>query len=389
MERDYLSSLLNLFRKRINKIFVGLLVIIIAACDFENPEDFEVPVWFIDIKIPLISKRFPMGDLVDTTNFIFPTDDSAGFQILFTGLVDPPVSTEEMELGVRFPGGAMQQVISPDSIGGIDGSSVNIPVPGIDVIIPPIPDFLYPETTLVFGNQNFFTLPIESPKVMWGSDYNLFFVRPLNLALDAVLSELNEIFPISLGLSSLTAAITEPQITINTLLISGTEETSYLRSSFKNHGYPTKLRDCSAYFISIDSINTWLTIRDTIGPHFRSEVGSIFNDVDSMFYMGTFDTTTNLSVGGLTDSVQIFTYFQLDSVHPDSFVTLYPTNNDSMFIGYTFDFSFNGIDSAVVSIESYNIDLSDQLEAMQSQLCFSSSLPTIDGISFDITRAEM
>ena len=389
MERDYLSSLLNLFRKRINKIFVGLLVIFIAACDFKNPSDFDVPVWFIDIKLPLISKRFPMGDLVDTTNFIFPTDDSAGFQILFTGLVDPPVSTEEMELGVRFPGGAMQQVISPVPISGIDGSSVDIPVPGIDVIIPPIPDLFYPETTLVFGNKIFFTLPIESPKVMWGSDYNLFFVRPLNLALDAVLSELNEIFPISLGLSSLTAAITEPQITINTLLISGTEETSYLRSSFKNHGYPTKLRDCSAYFISIDSINTWLSIRDTIAPHFRSEVGSIFNDVDSMFYMGTFDTTTNLSVGGLTDSVQIFTYFQLDSVHPDSFVTLYPTNNDSMFIGYTFDFSFNGIDSAVVSIESYNIDLSDQLEAMQSQLNFSSSLPEMEGISFDITRAEM
>ena len=82
MERDYLSSLLNLFRKRINKIFVGLLIIVIAACDFENPSDFVVPTWFIDIKLPLVSKRFPMGDLVDTTNFIYPTDDSAGFQIL-------------------------------------------------------------------------------------------------------------------------------------------------------------------------------------------------------------------------------------------------------------------------------------------------------------------
>ena len=52
MERDYLSSLLNLFRKRINKIFVGLLVIIISACDFDNPDDFELPNWFIDIKLP-------------------------------------------------------------------------------------------------------------------------------------------------------------------------------------------------------------------------------------------------------------------------------------------------------------------------------------------------
>ena len=102
MERDYLSSLLNLFRKRINKIFVGLLVIIIAACDFESPSDFVVPTWFIDIKLPLVSKRFPMGDLVDTTNSIYPTEDSAGFQILFEGPFGPD-STEDMELGVRFP----------------------------------------------------------------------------------------------------------------------------------------------------------------------------------------------------------------------------------------------------------------------------------------------
>ncbi len=118
MERDYLSSLLNLFRKRINNIFVGLLVIIIAACDFQSPSDFVVPTWFIDIKLPLVSKRFPMGDLVDTTNSIYPTEDSAGFQILFTGSIDS-ASTEEMELGVRFPGGYMEQVIPKDDIAGI------------------------------------------------------------------------------------------------------------------------------------------------------------------------------------------------------------------------------------------------------------------------------
>ena len=400
MERDYLSSLLNLFRKRINKIFVGLLVIIIAACDFDNPADFVVPTWFIDIKLPLISKRFPMGDLVDTTNFIYPTDDSAGFQLLFTGLIDPPVSTEEMELGVRFPGGYMEQVIPEESIGdGPDGSAIEIEIPGFEFPIeynfPPFFPF-YSETTqveVIPGSgqwvQDTFHLPIQTPKVMYGYQYNEYFVRPLNLALDAVFSELNGLFPMDLGLSSLTAAITEPQITIDTLLISGTEETSYLRSYFENHGYPTKLRDCSAFFISIDVIQPWLSIRDTIAPHFRSEVGSIFDTVDSIFYMGAFDTTTNLSVEGLTDSVQIFTYFQLDSVHPDSFVTLYPTNDGDMFIGYAFDFSFNGIDSAVVSIDSFNIDLSDQLDAMQSQLNFSSSLPEMEGISFDIKEAEM
>ena len=85
MERDYLSSLLNLFRKRISKIFVCLLIFVYSSCDFDSPSNFVVPTWFIDIKLPLVSKTFPMGNLVDTTNFIYPTDDSAGFQLILKG----------------------------------------------------------------------------------------------------------------------------------------------------------------------------------------------------------------------------------------------------------------------------------------------------------------
>ena len=152
MERDYLSSLLNLFRKRINKIFVGLLVIIIAACDFQSPSDFVVPTWFIDIKLPLVSKRFPMGDLVDTTNSIYPTEDSAGFQILFTGSIDS-ASTEEMELGVRFPGGYMEQLIEQDDIAGINGSSISIPsiavpFPNITPVMAAVASVSYTHLTL-------------------------------------------------------------------------------------------------------------------------------------------------------------------------------------------------------------------------------------------------
>ena len=51
MERDYLSSLLNLFRKRISKIFVCLLIFVYSSCDFDSPSNFVVPTWFIDIKM--------------------------------------------------------------------------------------------------------------------------------------------------------------------------------------------------------------------------------------------------------------------------------------------------------------------------------------------------
>jgi len=186
MERDYLSSLLNLFRKRINKIFVGLLVIIIAACDFQSPSDFVVPTWFIDIKLPLVSKRFPMGDLVDTTNSIYPTEDSAGFQILFTGSIDS-ASTEEMELGVRFPGGYMEQPIEQEDIAGIDGSSISIPsiavpFPNITPVIAAIAANNIPpifEDTSGFP----FELPLadDTMRVMSAANYNQYFVGPMNI----------------------------------------------------------------------------------------------------------------------------------------------------------------------------------------------------------------
>ncbi|GIS71756.1 MAG: hypothetical protein CM1200mP10_13330 [Candidatus Neomarinimicrobiota bacterium] len=44
-----------------------------------------------------------------------------------------------------------------------------------------------------------------------------------------------------------------------------------------------------------------------------------------------------------------------------------------MFIGFEMSFTISGFDSAAVSLDSFNIDLTTQLAAMESQLNFSSS----------------
>ena len=67
-----------------------------------------------------------MGNLVDTTNFIYPTDDSVGFQLIFKGDIEPPVGTEATDLYVPFEGGYIEQDIPPEPISGIDGSSIPI-----------------------------------------------------------------------------------------------------------------------------------------------------------------------------------------------------------------------------------------------------------------------
>ena len=397
MERDYLSSLLNLFRKRINKIFVGLLVIIIAACDFQSPSDFVVPTWFIDIKLPLVSKRFPMGDLVDTTNSIYPTEDSAGFQILFTGSIDS-ASTEEMELGVRFPGGYMEQPIEQEDIAGINGSSISIPsiavpFPNITPVIAAIAANNIPpifEDTSGFP----FELPLadDTMRVMSAANYNQYFVGPMNIVLDSIFTLVNDNFPIGIPLSQLTASISEPEITIDTLFMAdGSNYTPY----FKNQGYPTNL-NCFAYVVSIDVIHPAVPDgRDTIqtieeGLNSPAEEGP--GAADSIRSLGSINEPMDLEGGGLADSLVVFTYAQLDSIHPDSLARFYPINeggDNSMFIGFEMSFTISGFDSAAVSLDSFNIDLTTQLAEIESQLNFSSSLPEMEGISFDITRAEM
>ena len=397
MERDYLSSLLNLFRKRINKIFVGLLVIIIAACDFQSPSDFVVPTWFIDIKLPLVSKRFPMGDLVDTTNSIYPTEDSAGFQILFTGSIDS-ASTEEMELGVRFPGGYMEQPIEQEDIAGIDGSSISIPsiavpFPNITPVIAAIAANNIPP---IFEDTSGipFELPLadDTMRVMSAANYNQYFVGPMNIVLDSIFTLVNDNFPIGIPLSQLTASISEPEITIDTLFMAdGSNYTPY----FKNQGYPTNL-NCFAYVVSIDVIHPAVPDgRDTIqtieeGLNSPAEEGP--GAADSIRSLGSINEPMDLEGGGLADSLVVFTYAQLDSIHPDSLARFYPINeggDNSMFIGFEMSFTISGFDSAAVSLDSFNIDLTTQLAEIESQLNFSSSLPEMEGISFDITRAEM
>ena len=55
---------------------LGVLLLLTApACDFDIPEKFEMPTWFLDIKIPLVQKRYEMGDLSNPDYNIYPTPD--------------------------------------------------------------------------------------------------------------------------------------------------------------------------------------------------------------------------------------------------------------------------------------------------------------------------
>ena len=113
-----------------------MLLLTAPACDFDVPEKFEMPTWFLDIKIPLVQKRYEMGDLSNPDYNIFPTPDSMGFQIVYEAEF-PFTSLDPENLKIDFPGGYMETVIPATEMPGIDANSLDLPeIPPIEFIIP-------------------------------------------------------------------------------------------------------------------------------------------------------------------------------------------------------------------------------------------------------------
>ena len=382
MERDYLSSLLNLFRKRINKIFVGLLVIIIAACDFDSPADFELPTWFIDIKLPLVSKRFPMGDLVDSV-FIFPTDDTLGFQIFFGDSIDPPFEPEQIQTRVLFDGGAIEESIPATDIGGIDGSVIDIP----EVTIPPadLPEPLeFPLSVVQYGAQypglsplGSFSFPLDNDVVMDARLFNQLFVHPINVLLDNFFTFLSEsVFPVTLPFESVLAEIPADASFITGVegLIIADEPSSFYSSEFTNRGYPTSLKSISSQLVTGP---TTLTLNDILADHQKDEIET--ND--------TFSDITQLGDSTLKNILSMLISCRLDSVEGET-ITLIDGINDSLYIDFEIQFSPSGIDSAIINIEATDLPLPG-IDGIKEKLNFSSNMPDLGDTQLDIVSAEM
>ena len=116
--------------------FVAIFLFTSSACDFDIPEKFEMPTWFLDIKIPLVQKRYEMDDLSNPDYNIFPTPDSMGFQIVYEAEL-PFTSLDPENLKIEFPGGYIEAVVPATEIPGVDASSLSLP--SIPPIGPPEP----------------------------------------------------------------------------------------------------------------------------------------------------------------------------------------------------------------------------------------------------------
>jgi len=375
---------------------LGVILLLTApACDFDVPEKFEMPTWFLDIKIPLVQKRYEMGDLSNPDYNIFPTPDSMGFQIVYEAEL-PFVTLDPENLKIDFPGGYMETAIPATEMPGIDASSLALPeVPPIEFEIPLViyDQLLYLDTAITLiplldddGNPVFetdpdtglplvdddgnpilvwdtlvvpfegvdytgtpFSFPIDSVKTLSADFYNAAIATPANNFLDSLFGQINGQAPIDLGLNSLLPD-SDPQLisSIDTINISSGDNSVY-STKIKNRGIPTNLSSVFSRLVTgIEALD------DTIANH-ASDLIAIGTELNE---------TKDLGGEGLAQLLQITTAFQLDYAPPGTFVTLYPPENDegqqpsdSLYIDFKIQFGLSGVESMDVSIDSVGLGI--------------------------------
>ena len=96
-----------------------------GACDFDIPDKFEMPTWYLDLKIPLVQTRYQMADISDSTNGIFLTDDSLGFKIIQEGAMP----ATELPTLPSIALGLDQMIEAPET----PGITIDIELPGISI----------------------------------------------------------------------------------------------------------------------------------------------------------------------------------------------------------------------------------------------------------------
>jgi len=357
---------------------LGVMLLLIApACDFDLPERFEMPTWFLDIKIPLVQKRYEMGNIANPDYNIYPTPDSMGFQIVYEAEF-PFTSLDPENLKIDFPGGYMETAIPPTDMDGIDASSLELPeIPPIEFLIlialdsitcplcvyldtaltiyPTGLDFdtdpptvIYDTLEVPIDGVNYkgtpFKFPIDSARTLSAEFYNAAIANFGNNILDSLFGVINSQAPIDLGLNALIPD-SEPRLisSIDTINISSGENSLYA-TTIKNHGIPTNLSSVYSRLVTGTE-----ALDDTIANH-----------ISDLIAKGTeLNETKNLGGEGLAQLVQITSGFQIDYASLGSFLTLYPKDNvegeppsDSLYFYVKIQFGLGGVESMDVSIDS-------------------------------------
>ena len=374
-------------KKGIFQTLFILTTISINSCDFDVPDEFVMPIWDIELKIPLVQTKYEMSDISNPDAGIFPTDDSLGFQIIQEGTMP----ATQLPALPAVPVGLDQNIAS----GEIPGISLNINLPAIgvnqkiDVVLYgaeiyqdtakwcetiqiPIPEPPFTMDSLVcFVDEvtgdtlgRLFSFPTDSIRHMKASNYNSLIVAIFDSVMGVISSTIDT--TIDLGISSIPLP-SDPAIiaSVDTLIIAESEENSIYKTKFRNNNIPTDLQNIASYIVTSNDF----PINDSLANH----------NIDSTISAGqSYEKTTNLSGKGLTSFLKMFTDMSLSEAPADSIVQIQP---GSLYVDFEMIFQMAGLSD--IAVTTNNISLSDGLELEPI------ILPEMDMTETGISRMEI
>ncbi|MBL7013286.1 MAG: hypothetical protein ISR83_02590 [Candidatus Marinimicrobia bacterium] len=333
-------------RKHFGVLYLSgaLSLLLLSGCDFETSEKFEMPTWFIDLKIPLVQQRYSLDGIVDSVN-IFPSDDGLGMQLVFEGDL-PSQSIGEDNLQVQFPGGYLDTEIAPTEIPGVDLGDFAIPSTPINMSLPvvlygiPYVDTTYDESNPLTWEAATFYMPPAEDREISAENWNT-MVGIFNSTVDSILGSV--LIELDLGFSDIDLT-SDPQIIdgIEALVVANSDASQFI-TSIGNQGISKNLIQSTAGLYTGK-----YEITDSLAHH--ETIPTIGTNI-------TYADTTSLASARLRQLLKINLGFKLDSadVASGESVTIYA--NDSMAVNLVLNMNIPSLDSADVSITETILDI--------------------------------
>lgn len=336
------KKLTFIVRRSLSALF-GSILLILSGCEFENPADFELPTWFVDIEFPLIHETYTVNDIVDSVT-IFP-HDSSGMQIIFEDSL-PRVEIDASYLDVNFPGGYLEIQVPPTPM------NIEYDMPAFVLDTTLVIPVTIPGLTLIDTADNIFTIPLTGDHVLSSDNWNQWIADVFNSSFNPIEFLVEVYDETDIPLPDDPAVIDEV-----TALILQDSPSSYFQTSIRNAGITTSVRNAGVELITGNT----LPMDDTLAIH--NENTSIVHNTRSV-------ENTSLS----SAPIKSWMAFNMDlSVEPASdFVEM--SSGDSLFIELRIQLSIPGVDSAVVQI--LPTDITPELDPIE----FPSEIEIFKGV---------
>ncbi len=305
-------------------VLVVCLILLSFGCEFENPADFELPTWFVDIEFPLIHESYYMDGMIDST-MIFP-HDSTGMQLIFQGTL-PKVEVDESYFEVNFPNGYLE-IQTPST-----STEINFELPAFVLDTTFVIPVVTPGATLYDADFNAFTVPLTEDHTLTAEQWNQQIADIFNLVFQPQELLLEIYSQDDLPLPQDPALIDE----VIGLVIQN-DPLSFFQTTVRNAGIATSVQNTN---IELITGNT-LPMEDTLAHHNSDPI--IGHNTEAV-------EVTDLS----NEVLKSWLTFNLDFSIETASANVIMTAGDSLFIELNLRLSIPGADSAVVHIAPTDI----------------------------------